>query len=200
MTFFEPDPAIPDVEADEPERDPRSEPAFDELAAIAPINALLAANEHVAIALAAVRVFSDGVEFSLERRMRRHGMSRADFRRLTEERRIMSDDEARASRLRYGVLLADGQRLTGNRPRFQEVEDAALSTDQHSLVTIGGSDGGSDSRYAHRDGLWLHPLPPAGPIELVTQWPFAGIEESRVQIDADLILTVVPHVRHLWGG
>lgn len=198
MTFFEPDPAIPEVEEDEPERDPRSEPAFGELPALAPISNLLVANEHVAVVLVAVRVFSDGVEFSLERKMRRSGMSRAEFRRLAEEHRIMSDDEARASRLRYGLLLADGQRLTGSRPRFREAEEADLSKDQHTLVTLGGSGGGLDSRYEHRDGLWLYPLPPAGPIELVTQWPFAGFEETRVQIDANLILDVVPQVRHLW--
>ena len=198
MNFFEPDPDIPEVEVDEPERDPRSEPAFDELPATAPINALLVANEHVAIGLVAVRVFSDGVEFSLERRIRRHGMSRGNFRRLTEERGFMFDDDAQASRLRYGMLLADGQRLTSSRPWFREGENAALSATQHSLVTTGGSSSGSDWRYEHSDSLWLYPLPPAGRIELVTQWPFGGVEETRVQIDANLILEVLPHVRHLW--
>ncbi|WP_344798365.1 hypothetical protein [Frondihabitans peucedani] len=198
MDFFEPDPVVPDQEPDEQERDPRSGPAFDELPAIAPINALMATNEHVAIVLSSVRVFSDGVELLVERRMRRSGMTRADFRDLTEERRIRSDSDAHASRLRYGVLLADGERLAGSTPWFREVEGTTVSPEQHSLATTGQSGGGSDNRYEHRDDLWLHPLPPAGPLELVTQWPLAGIGETHFEMDANLLLDLVPRVRPLW--
>lgn len=38
-------------------------------------------------------------------------MSRGDFQRLTVDDRSMKDDEAQAARLRFGLLLAGGERV-----------------------------------------------------------------------------------------
>jgi hypothetical protein len=199
MSFFEPDPALDaTADGDEDSRDPRTEPPFDELPALAPVGVVLAATHHVAIALVGARVFSDGVEFAIERRLRRADMSRGDFRRLAHDDRFLPDDEARSARLRYGMLLADGQRLQGRYPRGGDGSGSAGVLSGHVLVQTGGSGGGSDSRYEHHDGLWLHPLPPAGPIELVVQWPAVGISETRTVIDGTRILLAAADVRPLW--
>jgi hypothetical protein len=38
---------------------------------------------------------------------------------------------------------------------------------------------------------WVWPLPPAGPFALVCEWPSRGIGETRVEIDAGVILESV---------
>jgi len=42
------------------------------------------------------------------------------------------------------------------------------------------------------------PLPPAGPLEFVCEWPAFGIAESRAGIDARLILDAARHSVRLW--
>ena len=44
--------------------------------------------------------------------------------------------------------------------------------------------------------MW--PLPPAGPLEFVCEWPAFGIAESRAGIDAQLILDAARRSVRLW--
>lgn len=197
MSFFEPDPITPLPDSNESPRNPSSEPPFDELPAIVATTALLASTDNVAVALMGARVFSDGVEFLIERRLRRGNMSSADFRRMTVDNRFSNDDEARAARLRYGLLMPDGERLASRRFWPRSDDDSELY-EQHTLVTTGGGGGGSEFRYENHDGLWLHPLPPRGSLELVIQWPLAGIQETHTVVDGDLLLAALPDVGRLW--
>ena len=45
---------------------------------------------------------------------------------------------------------------------------------------------------------WAWPLPPAGPLEFVCEWPPFGIAESRTGIDAQLILDAARRSVRLW--
>jgi len=65
-------------------------------------------------------------------------------------------------------------------------------------VTGGGGTGGGESSTMH-DGLWLWPLPPEGPLELVLQWPAFGIGESRVIVDGGQLRALAASVKPLWG-
>jgi len=198
VTFFDPDPPVPEPERIEADRDPRREPPFDQLPAVAPLSAVLATTDNVAIALICARIFTDGVEFIIERKIRRKNMSRIDFRNLTQVDRFMPDEENQAARLQYGVLLPDGQKLTSCHSWAEDPHQTQIPP-RHSLVTTDGSGGGSDSRYEHHDGLWLHPLPPPGLINFVTQWPSGGIKETHTTIDADMILSLASAARPLWN-
>jgi hypothetical protein len=42
------------------------------------------------------------------------------------------------------------------------------------------------------------PLPPAGPLVFVCEWPALGVEESRAQLDARLVLDAAARSRPLW--
>ena len=55
-------------------------------------------------------------------------------------------------------------------------------SDQQSCSVGGGAPYSFFSRW------WTWPLPPAGPLEFVCEWPAFDIAESRVGIDAQLIL------------
>lgn len=45
---------------------------------------------------------------------------------------------------------------------------------------------------------WVWPLPPAGPLEFICQWPVYGIGETRIGIDGQLILDAARRSVQLW--
>jgi hypothetical protein len=90
--------------------------------------------------------------------------------------------------LRFGVQFADGRKVT-NMDRYPFVPED-LPPDQPVLIEAGvGGEGGRLGRGASWDlELAVQPLPPPGPLAFVCAWPGRGIPESRVEIDAGLIL------------
>jgi hypothetical protein len=99
--------------------------------------------------------------------------------------------------LRWKVVLADGSTASlggfaHGRPWDDEPDGWSLS------LANGGGGGGGDDRYDQHHGLWLWPLPPEGPIELVAEWRERGIPESHVTLDGAAILDAVSRVRPLW--
>ncbi|HEY5353674.1 MAG TPA: hypothetical protein VIK57_14580, partial [Streptosporangiaceae bacterium] len=45
---------------------------------------------------------------------------------------------------------------------------------------------------------WAWPLPPAGSLEFVCEWPVFGIPETRTGVDGQVILDAVAHSVRLW--
>ena len=56
--------------------------------------------------------------------------------------------------------------------------------------------GGAPHSFISR--WWSWPLPPAGPLDFVCEWPAFDIAESRVGIDAQLILDAAQRSIMLW--
>jgi len=98
--------------------------------------------------------------------------------------------------LRYGVELADGERVFAE--PFFSPSAGPTESQRHVLSRLGGGGGGGGRTYSLTDGLWLWPLPPAGPIVLVVQWPAVGIGEHRVTIDAAQIDALAEQAHPLW--
>ena len=201
MTFFPPDPDIP-----EPEEPESSQPIWwqapeDELPVLLPTSELLAVTDHVAIALVGVAVHREGVQFRVERRLRRNGIALAEWNELCGmflEHMSFGGPVDRAGRLRFGVVLADGEKVIADALSFFGGGDPMVEPDGHTLARREQGGGGGGSMYASGDHLWLWPLPPAGPIELVTQWPAVGIGETRVVIDASGVAELAAQVRPYW--
>ncbi|SDP33530.1 hypothetical protein SAMN04487788_3097 [Microbacterium testaceum StLB037] len=179
------------------ERTPSFEPSADELPAPFAVSEVIARGENLVIALTGVRIFSDGVELLTERHLRR---GTADERGWREMHGMFAEHWGRApltpERLRWGLVLGDGTRLFAE-DRFGAPADGV---DGGASVRVnGGSGSGDDHRYTMRSQLWLHPLPPEGPLELVVQWPAFGIPESRVILDGGAMSALAASVRPLWG-
>ena len=54
-------------------------------------------------------------------------------------------------------------------------------------------------RERFRQGYWISPLPPPGPVGLVCEWPAVEIPVVRQEIDAQLILDAAERARAMFG-
>jgi hypothetical protein len=46
--------------------------------------------------------------------------------------------------------------------------------------------------------IWLWPLPPEGPLNLVTAWPRGGLEETTITVDAAELVSAANNAEELW--
>ena len=196
VSFFPADPPEDDGVFVEPEPKPWQQPSQVELPQLFPIGKALAVTPSVAIIVAGARVYSDGVEFRIERRIRRGDLADNDWEAV--QLRLQRSYYARgdsAGRLRFGVALGDGQHLVLDRGGLRLGDEQPAG---HTLNATDSHGGGSPSFQRFCDGLWLWPLPPEGPIEIVAQWPSLGIDESRVAIDSAELRELAGRVRRVW--
>jgi hypothetical protein len=78
--------------------------------------------------------------------------------------------------LRFGIEFADGGKATNVGGRFPGTGEPT------GPVLNGQGGGGGGGRW--RQDFWVWPLPPAGPVSFVCEWPSAGIPLTRAQVDA----------------
>lgn len=192
--FFadEPDP-LDAAPMHEPPRDPRHGPSEDELPGVLGYGLRWGSSANAMVVVEAARVFSDGVMFQVGRQLRRGDLSVRAFQQLVHEDHFYASDEDRRARLRYGAVLADGQHVTDGYPFGRDSESTGAVLMRH-----GGGGGGGASSYRYTDELWLHPLPPEGPLELVVQWPSLRLPEQRVALPATDMLQAAEQVTALW--
>ncbi|WP_345800423.1 hypothetical protein AAIB33_13210 [Microbacterium sp. AZCO] len=195
--FFPPDVEQPEPDWEEYVQPPWFTPPVDEVPVPFSASQLLAATEHVAIALAGGDVYRDGVEFRIERRLRRRGLPTAEWEDLSADfmDHWPGGHRGRAGRRRYGLVLGDGERVLDDLPGLG---DRDARPEGHTLMRTGGGGGGGMNSYSSTDGLWLWPAPPPGTIELVLQWPAFGIGEQRASIDAGELLVLASGVQRFW--
>jgi hypothetical protein len=95
------------------------------------------------------------------------------------------------SSLRFGVGFPDGRKaVVGAWP----LPGPEQPPEQPVLMPRGGGGGG----LAWEQELWLWPLPPPGPVELVCSWPDQGIEEARATIDGAELGALAERAIELW--
>ncbi len=95
-------------------------------------------------------------------------------------------------RLRLGVQFSDGQKATN----IAGFDYTRLQDQPPGPVMHSGGGGGGDRDY--RQEQWVWPLPPPGPLSFVCEWPAAGIELTRHEIDAQDILDAAGRARTLF--
>jgi hypothetical protein len=117
MTFFPPDPELPEHEEPESTVPRWWQAPEDELPVLLPVSELLAVTEQVAIALVGVAVYSEGVQFRVERTLRRNGLPGAEWNELCGAFMEHMPFGGRVDgRFRFGAVLADGRKVLADGP------------------------------------------------------------------------------------
>jgi hypothetical protein len=151
------------------------------------IDAVLADDHEVVVFISGARVFSNGVDFTLEVRARyattdgRGGMLGG-----------VHGDGDPSDRLLLGFEFSDRRRCTNiGAPFLPDFQDSA----ERPALTPGGGTGGTRSSDI---SMFLSPLPPPGDLRVVCAWPKFGLQEKTTVLSADAILEAARSVRVLW--
>ena len=160
------------------------DPPESEFPAVVPIDTLqFARSEHAAIAITGISAYTAGFEIFMARCIR-PDVPGLDEDPTPEMLRRMDP----LSRPFFSLLLSDGTKVISGRPHG-ESEPAG---------PILGSHGGGGTTHAQFFRWWAWPLPPKGPLEFICEWPMYGIAETRVGIDAQLVLDAAQRSVRLW--
>ena len=151
------------------------------------IDAVLADGPEVVVFISGARVFSNGVDFTVEVRARR-GTNDGQGGMLGG----VHGHGDPSNRLLLGVEFSDGRRCTNIGAPF--TADFHDSPDR-PLLTPGGGSGGT---RASDISLFLSPLPPPGDLRVVCVWPKFGLPEKITVLSADVIVEAAHRVRVLW--
>jgi hypothetical protein len=189
MAFFEDVPPPPEFDPEPYVQPPWMAAPRDEAPVVVAVNERLAATDLAVLAVPSVSVFSMGLLIHVVVTERRGNRSRAEFQGRMHGHFPMAAPGA----LRFGVALADGTRaVTGSAARFDEQPTGP------SLWTNGGGGGGDDQIQRMTHELWLWPLPPPGPVELVAEWRELGIEESSIWLDGAALIAAASGAQAIW--
>jgi hypothetical protein len=94
--------------------------------------------------------------------------------------------------LRVGVQYADGRAATSISGHDRPVGGPAMRC-------LGGGGRGGAAESCFRQGYWISPLPPPGPLAVLCEWPAVKIAVTRQEIDAQMILDAAETARTMFG-
>jgi hypothetical protein len=185
MGFFD---DLPTAESAHPRKHHPWEPPEAEFPGIVPIDSiLLGQTGQVAVAVTGLSAFSAGIEIFVTARIRPSADHPAQHlpggpRDLAASRRSF----------RLGLQFADGSKAAGSPAGGRPDHDSRPAGPVLYPVAGGGGPHSFISRW------WSWPLPPAGPLEFVCEWPAFEIPESRAAVDAKLIRDAAGRSIRLW--
>jgi len=187
MSFFD------DLPAAEPEprvHHPWDPPVAEFPAAVPSGPLMLGRTGRAAVAVTGISAYSAGFEIFVTARFR----PRAGGASGPGDLRPGGPEPAAPRRsFRFGLQFADGTRVIGQHGgpgAFGEVEPGGPIL----RAFLGGS--GPRSSFWR---WWAWPLPPAGLMEFVCEWPALEIPETRAGLDAQLILDAAGRSIRLWS-
>ncbi len=172
------------------------------LPGVVPLELILARTAQVAVCVTRLGAYASGFELELVT-MASDEAEELDpllfeGRRMRGRRRQSAASEILDGMLRFGVEFADGRKATNTADqRLANLAGGTMSVSTlvsesetvqapaAPVLHLGGRGGGGGN---WRQSVWIWPLPPPGRLTFVCQWSEAGIELTRNDIDAQLIL------------
>ena len=162
------------------------------IGAVAPMSFVLARTADVAVAVWGVTAFDAGFELVVASLTRRRHMDLHRGNQFELLRRASADGVLPDELLRIGITFADGTKVTNVAgDPFAGGVDAPPAR-----VLMPG--GGSGSTRRSTQTYWCWPLPPAGPLTFVCEWPEHGIPLTEHTVDAAPILEASTRALRLW--
>lgn len=181
--FFEAPPPEPQTDAEEAEGPIWFQPPRGVLPCAVPLAEIIARNETVAIGIAGALAYNTG--FELQFIVALAGKAAGWLDPFDYHHRLDPDEgELSPELLRLGIEYADGRKAMNTNPRWPELDEDDADESSPTMVEHGG--GGDEREW--RQFFWCWPLPPAGPLQLVCEWPSMEIPLTRHEIDAQPIL------------
>jgi hypothetical protein len=179
--FFEPPPRV-DYEP-EPTWD-WDRPSGGVVPVTIPIERVIARNEVAAVYLASVSTYPTGFKFDVFVVV---ADDESELDPFDFEFEMVAQDtgEIPPGQLRLGFLFADGSKATNTGRYFHWYDESGAPPDA-PVMNGGGSGGGSYQNW--HGSFWVWPLPPAGKLEFLCEWPAAGIPLTRCELDSGTIL------------
>ena len=193
-SFFEPPPPPPEPEPP-PELPDWFGPPQGTLPGVVALELVLARSEIAAVCITRLAAYPNGFEFdvvTLTAPGQEYELDPMLFGPHRHHRRQRRDEGIAGEILRLGVEFADGSKATNLQGRAgpDEQPEGPL------LMDRGGGGGGGEWRQSE----WVWPLPPPGRLSFVCEWPAAGIELTREEIDAQIVLDAAERARAIFGG
>jgi hypothetical protein len=157
-----------------------------EFPAIVPIDTLqLGQSDQAAIAITGISAYTGGFEIFMARCIRPDVPGLDEDPAPDRQRRRREDPLAAPS---FSLLLSDGTRVVSGTAQGESEPTGPILQQR----------GGGGTTHSQFFRWWAWPLPPTGPLEFVCQWPMYGITETRVGIDAQLILDAAQRSVRPW--
>jgi|HubBroStandDraft_1064217.scaffolds.fasta_scaffold03197_3 hypothetical protein len=150
---------------------------------------MLVRTERVAIAVTGMWAFATGFEFLLSVQLRDAvpGTATASFLSA------LDGEPMHEEFLRLGVEFGSGEKAANTQLRASRTTRSDRRGPIMKVRVAGAGLRSRDWTY------WVSPLPPAGPLAFVCEWPALGIAESRTEIDARLLLDAARESIELWS-
>jgi hypothetical protein len=168
-------------------------PPANELPGMVPVELpLIARTDEAAVAVTGIRAYPTGFGFTLSLRLRAHSSWDSYPFDVPFE-----GDQIPDAFLRFGVQFANGARAT-NLPRYDLPHDDDTEPTPPVLTAHGGRGEGGGGGRAWDADQWVWPLPPAGPLAFVCEWPARQVGESRVELDARSVRQAAERAATLW--
>lgn len=164
----------------------------------ADLRAVLVAGPDVGVVADGFVAYPTGCRFALDVRARtgdRFDFDPFGFASRRSRRGHTPSAEWPPELLRFGLLLADGERVTtvvGHR-----LPTGAEDPRRPARSVLSPMSGGGGPRRWRQD-FWLWPLPPPGLLVLVAEWPAHGLAETRATLDAAALHAAAAQAIELW--
>jgi hypothetical protein len=96
---------------------------------------------------------------------------------------------------RWGLEFENGSKTTSVDPLPPSADESGSAVHERPTVALLG---GSIDVGRREERWWLSPLPPAGELAFVFEWPVIGIELTRIPFEADLLTLAGNETATLW--
>lgn len=164
------------------------------LPGIAPIQSVVARSDDAVVMIAAVSAYPTGFGFRLISRVRQQGQSfEHDAMIPPWQMGQQGDGTLPDGLLRFAFIFADGSSASSiSGPEMWNPTGGEPAGPV--LMQGGGGGGGGDYAWDY----WCWPLPPAGVIRVVCEWPKHGFARVVTELDADAIRVAAGQAEQLW--